>query len=57
MSQDFHKIIGLKIDVDTYEGMKNGAPTLLDLLRQFSIKASFFVPMGRDHTGWTVKRV
>jgi peptidoglycan/xylan/chitin deacetylase (PgdA/CDA1 family) len=57
MSQDYQKIIGLKIDVDTYRGMKNGAPTLLDLLRQFSIKASFFVPMGRDHTGWTVKRV
>ena len=57
MNQGFHKIIGLKIDVDTYEGMKNGVPTLLDLLRQFNVKASFFVPMGKDHTGWTVKRV
>lgn len=57
MNKRFHKIIGLKIDVDTYEGMKNGVPVLLDLLRQFNIKASFFVPMGRDHTGWTVKRV
>ena len=57
MNQCFHKIIGLKIDVDTYEGMKNGVPTLLDLLRQFNIKGSFFVPMGKDHTGWTVKRV
>lgn len=57
MNQSFHKIIGLKIDVDTYEGMKNGVPTLLDILSQFNIKASFFVPMGKDHTGWTVKRV
>jgi undecaprenyl phosphate-alpha-L-ara4FN deformylase len=57
MDQDLHKIIGLKIDVDTYKGMKHGVPTLLDLLRQFSIKGSFFVPMGKDHTGWTVKRV
>jgi undecaprenyl phosphate-alpha-L-ara4FN deformylase len=57
MNQGFHKVIGLKIDVDTHEGMKKGVPTLLDLLREFNIKASFFVPMGRDHTGWTVKRV
>lgn len=57
MNQSFHNIIGLKIDVDTYEGMKNGVPTLLDVFSKFNIKASFFVPMGKDHTGWTVKRV
>jgi undecaprenyl phosphate-alpha-L-ara4FN deformylase len=57
MKDDLQKIIGLKVDVDTYEGMKSGVPTLLDMLRQFNIKASFFVPMGKDHTGWTVKRV
>ncbi len=57
MEQSSRKIIGLKIDVDTHEGMKNGVPTLLDIFRQFNIKASFFVPMGKDHTGWTVKRV
>jgi peptidoglycan/xylan/chitin deacetylase (PgdA/CDA1 family) len=57
MKHDFRKVIGLKVDVDTYEGMKNGVPKLLDCLNQFNIKASFFVPMGRDHTGWTVKRV
>lgn len=57
MKKDFHKVIGLKIDVDTYEGMKSGVPTLLALLRKYGIQASFFVPMGRDHTGWTVKRV
>jgi len=57
MSHDFHRAIGLKIDVDTFEGMKKGVPRLLGLLRQFGIKGSFFVPMGKDHTGWTVKRV
>lgn len=57
MNQSFHKTIGIKVDVDTYEGMKKGVPTLLDLFHHFKIKASFFVPMGRDHTGWTVKRV
>jgi peptidoglycan/xylan/chitin deacetylase (PgdA/CDA1 family) len=57
MNSAFQKVIGLKIDVDTYEGMKKGVPTLLSLLNKFGIKASFFIPMGRDHTGWTVKRV
>lgn len=57
MSQTFQKVIGLKIDVDTYNGMKNGVPRILSLLKKFDIKASFFVPMGRDHTGWTAKRI
>lgn len=51
------KVIGLKIDVDTFSGMKYGVPNLLALLGRFGIRASFFVPMGKDHTGWTVKRV
>lgn len=50
-------IIGFKVDVDTFEGMKHGVPRLLDLFQQYGILASFFVPMGKDHTGWTVKRV
>ena len=57
MSENFRKVIGLKVDVDTNEGMKKGVPRLLDLLRQFNLKASFFIPMGKDHTGWTAKRV
>lgn len=57
MSHDVHRTIGLKIDVDTFEGMKKGVPRLLDLFRQFGIMGSFFVPMGKDHTGWTAKRV
>jgi peptidoglycan/xylan/chitin deacetylase (PgdA/CDA1 family) len=57
MNETFQKVIGLKIDVDTFKGMKEGVPTLLSLLKKYGIRASFFVPMGRDHTGWTVKRV
>ncbi len=53
----FRKTIGIKVDVDTDEGMKHGVPVLLDLFRKHGIKASFFVPMGKDHTGWTAKRV
>jgi undecaprenyl phosphate-alpha-L-ara4FN deformylase len=52
-----NKIIGIKVDVDTYAGMRKGVPVLLALFKKYNIHASFFVPMGKDHTGWTVKRV
>lgn len=57
MAPHFHKVIGLKVDVDTNEGMKKGVPALLALFKKYGIPASFFVPMGRDHTGRTAKRV
>lgn len=49
--------IGVKVDVDTFAGMRSGVPVLLGIFRSHGIKASFFVPMGRDNTGRTVKRV
>lgn len=51
------RVIGIKVDVDTFRGMREGVPRLLDLFGRHTIKVSFFVPMGKDHTGWTVKRV
>jgi len=51
------KTIGIKVDVDTYAGMQKGVPALLAVFREYNIRASFFVPMGKDHTGRTVKRV
>jgi len=51
------KVIGLEVHVDTFEGMGRGVPRLLDLFEKYRVRASFFVPMGKDHTGWTVKRV
>lgn len=53
----WNKTIGIKVDVDTDEGMKKGVPVLLSLFGKYGIKASFFVPMGKDHTGRTAKRV
>ncbi len=57
MVTDMDKVIGLKVDVDTFWGMRQGVPALLSLFKKYDIHGSFFVPMGKDHTGWTVKRV
>jgi undecaprenyl phosphate-alpha-L-ara4FN deformylase len=51
------RTIGIKVDVDTFAGMRSGVPVLLDIFRENALKASFFVPMGKDNTGRTVKRV
>jgi undecaprenyl phosphate-alpha-L-ara4FN deformylase len=53
----FERVIGLKVDVDTFRGLREGVPRLLDLFNNLGVHASFFVPMGKDHTGWTAKRV
>jgi undecaprenyl phosphate-alpha-L-ara4FN deformylase len=52
-----NRIIGLKVDVDTHEGMRHGVPRLISLFKTHGVRASFFVPMGKDHTGRAVKRV
>jgi len=51
------KTIGIKVDVDTHMGMQKGVPVLMEIFRAFNIKASFFIPMGPDNTGRTVKRI
>jgi len=56
-SKDLKRVIGLKVDVDTFDGMRKGVPNLLRLFKKYNIQASFFVPMGKDNTGRTVKRV
>ena len=44
-------ILGLKIDVDTYMGMKQGVPRLLSILSRFDIQATFYLSMGPDASG------
>ena len=44
-------ILGLKIDVDTYLGMKQGVPRLLSILSRFDIQATFYLSMGPDASG------
>ncbi len=47
-------VLGLKIDVDTYQGMKNGVPRLLDILGDFGLKGTFFLSVGPDASGRAV---
>lgn len=44
-------MLGLKIDIDTYWGMKNGVPCLLQTLKQFNLKGTFFLSIGPDSSG------
>ncbi len=49
--------LGLKIDVDTYRGTRDGVPRLVELLRQHGAGATFLFSLGPDHTGRALKRV
>ncbi|MGD0278872.1 MAG: polysaccharide deacetylase family protein [Smithella sp.] len=44
-------MLGLKIDVDTHWGMKNGVPSLLQTLKEFNLKGTFFLSIGPDNSG------
>ncbi len=47
-------VLGLKIDVDTYQGMKNGVPRLLSVMAELSVKGTFYLSMGPDASGLAV---
>jgi len=47
-------ILGLKIDVDTYQGMRVGVPRLLDILRKNNLPATFYLSIGPDASGRAV---
>ncbi|MFZ6725851.1 polysaccharide deacetylase family protein [Undibacterium sp. MH2W] len=48
--------IVLKIDVDTFRGTKEGVPNLVRLLKQHEAGATFLFSLGKDHTGWALRR-
>jgi len=50
-------LLGLKIDVDTLRGTREGVPRLLDLLQKHGVHATFLFSLGPDHTGRAIRRV
>ncbi|MEA1970285.1 MAG: polysaccharide deacetylase family protein [Thermodesulfobacteriota bacterium] len=52
--QNKEHALALKVDVDTYIGMKRGVPRLLSTLARFGVKATFFLSMGPDASGRAV---
>jgi peptidoglycan/xylan/chitin deacetylase (PgdA/CDA1 family) len=49
--------IGLKVDVDTLRGTREGVPRLTALFKQHGLGATFYFSVGPDHTGRALRRV
>jgi undecaprenyl phosphate-alpha-L-ara4FN deformylase len=49
--------LGLKVDVCTYAGLRDGVPALLRLFAELHVCASFFVACGPDHSGRAIRRI
>ncbi|MGO9934878.1 MAG: polysaccharide deacetylase family protein [Steroidobacteraceae bacterium] len=49
--------IGLKVDVDTLRGTREGVPRLMALFKRLSVDATFYFSVGPDHTGRALRRV
>jgi undecaprenyl phosphate-alpha-L-ara4FN deformylase len=49
--------IGLKVDVDTLRGTREGVPRLMALLGKLGLDATFYFSVGPDNTGRAMRRV
>jgi undecaprenyl phosphate-alpha-L-ara4FN deformylase len=49
--------VALKVDVDTYVGLRDGVPALARALERRGLRASFYIACGPDHTGRAVRRM
>jgi peptidoglycan/xylan/chitin deacetylase (PgdA/CDA1 family) len=48
--------LGLKVDVDTLRGTREGVPALVELFARHGVSATFLFSLGPDHTGRAVRR-
>jgi peptidoglycan/xylan/chitin deacetylase (PgdA/CDA1 family) len=48
--------IGLKVDVDTLRGTREGVPRLMALFKKLRLDATFYFSVGPDHTGRALRR-
>src|ERR1700712_3660445 len=47
-------VLGLRVDVDTHDGMRDGVPRLLEVMAAEGVKATFYFAMGPDRSGLAV---
>lgn len=48
--------LGLRIDVDTHDGMRDGVPSIRETLDRYQFSGSFFFSFGPDNSGKAVLR-
>jgi hypothetical protein len=44
-------VLALKVDIDTYQGMREGLPRIVEVLERRGIRASFYISFGPDRSG------
>jgi peptidoglycan/xylan/chitin deacetylase (PgdA/CDA1 family) len=49
LPKGFESVFSLRIDIETVNCLLKGVPVLLNLLKNYKTKATFFVPMGPDN--------
>jgi len=51
------RVLGLRIDVDTHEGMRDGVPKLFEVLGAAGVQGTFYFAMGPDRSGLAIFNV